>query len=155
MESGVRPSTHLSITASVQIPSSRYFRGQQHQFTPVVLSKCKPYSLCPRGGSLRTEPERGVGEWRDCPAQRRGEDSLSPGAPGAETLPVASLACNSSLAATGCGENKAKPHFHVDAERLRAALRPALCARTRNHPAAAFLAPSVRHLRDPACPFPC
>lgn len=51
---------------------------------------------------------------------------------GAETLPVASLACDSSLEATGCREAKARPHSCADALGLRAALWPVRWAPRRN-----------------------
>lgn len=95
-----------------------------------------------RSGGLGVEPkaERGRIRRRFCSPQ---EDSFSPGVPGAETLPVAFLACNSSPAANGCGEAKARPHSHTDAGGLRASLRPSRRAPARNRLAASNLAPGA------------
>lgn len=52
--------------------------------------------------------------------------------PRAETLPVASLTCNSSPAAKACGEAKARPDSGADAGGLRVALRLVPWARPRD-----------------------
>lgn len=63
-------------------------------------------SLSPRCGGLGVEPDAVHGGPQRLACSRRREVSLSPGAPGAETLSVASRVGNWSLAATGCEEAK-------------------------------------------------
>lgn len=107
----------------------------------------------PRGGDLEFEANarhRGIERQ---PSSPRGEDSLSPKAPGAEALPIAPLARNSSPAATGAG----RPRPHLTSAQVR---RTAGCAlagalgRAEEQARCVQLGPkSMRHLCDPACLF--
>lgn len=88
---------------------------------------------------MGVEPNAERGRIRRPPCSPR-EDSFYRGVPGAETLPVASLACNSPPAACACGKAKTRPHSHADAGGLKAALRPSRQAPERNRLAASSLA---------------
>lgn len=87
------------------------------------------------------------------PYSPRGEDSLSPKAPGAETLPIAPLACNSSPAATGAG----RPRPDLTSAQVPRAAGYALAGAlggSEEQARRVHLGPkSVRHLCDPACLF--